>query len=87
MSVGPLGGLIASVAGSPLAQLKGTDVERSQQETANHERRVQTDLKAESADLFSRAQISFEKATAERECLVKEDQELYEVRPAKRKRG
>ena len=44
-------------------------------------------LKAESADLFSRAQISFEKATAERECLVKEDQELYEVRPAKRKRG
>ena len=32
MSVGPLGGLAQSAAGSPLAQTKGSDVERAQHE-------------------------------------------------------
>ena len=44
-------------------------------------------LKAETDDLFSKAKICFEKATAAPACLVKEDQELYEVRPARKKLG
>lgn len=42
-------------------------------------------LKAENADLFSNANLIFEKATTERAYLVKEDQALYEVKPAKKK--
>jgi DNA modification methylase len=42
-------------------------------------------LKAEIPDLFSSKKLVFEEATAERGCLVREDQALYEVRPAKRK--
>ncbi len=42
-------------------------------------------LKAENPDLFSSAKLIFEKASTERACLVKEDQELYQVRPAKKK--
>ena len=49
MSMGPLGGIAGSAAGSPLSQTKGSDVERAQQETSNQNRRVQTDLKAENA--------------------------------------
>jgi site-specific DNA-methyltransferase (adenine-specific) len=44
-------------------------------------------LKAENPDLFSNAKLVFEKATTERACLVREDHELYEVRPAKKKLG
>ena len=42
-------------------------------------------LKAENPDLFSSSKLIFEKATTERACLVREDQELYQVRPAKKK--
>jgi len=42
-------------------------------------------LKAENPDLFFNAKLTFEKATTERACLVREDHELYEVRPAKKK--
>ena len=49
MSVGPLGAVPASVAGSPLAQTKGSEIDRAQQDVAGQERRVQADLKAESA--------------------------------------
>lgn len=49
MSVGPLGGIAGSVAGSPLAQAKGSDVERAQQDAANQTRRTQSNQKAESA--------------------------------------
>lgn len=42
-------------------------------------------LKAENPDLFSNAKLLFEKATTGRACLVREDHELYEVRPAKKK--
>ena len=49
MSVGPLGGIAGSVAGSPLAQSKGSDVERAQQDSANQARRTTSDQKAESA--------------------------------------
>ena len=49
MSVGPMGGLAASAAGSHLAQSKGSDVDRTQQDSAAQQRRVQTDQKAEMA--------------------------------------
>jgi len=49
MSVGPLGGLAAGAAGAPLAQTTGSEVERTQQDVRNHERRVSNDLRAENA--------------------------------------
>lgn len=42
-------------------------------------------LKAQTASLFSRAQLLFEKVSTERPFMVKEDQALYEVRPARRR--
>lgn len=42
-------------------------------------------LKAENPSLFSDAKLIFERTNAERACLIKEDHELYEVRPAKKK--
>lgn len=42
-------------------------------------------LKAETTNLFSSAQLIFEKVPMDRACMVKEDQALYEVRPARRK--
>lgn len=42
-------------------------------------------LKAENTDLFPIANLVFEKASKEPACLIKEDQTLYEVRPAKKK--
>jgi len=42
-------------------------------------------LNAENSDLFSSSKLIFEKATTEGACLIREDHELYEVRPAKKK--
>ncbi len=42
-------------------------------------------LKAETADLFSTAELRFEKAPTETTAMVREDKALYEVRPAKKK--
>jgi site-specific DNA-methyltransferase (adenine-specific) len=42
-------------------------------------------LKAENPDLFTSSKLIFEKATTERTCLIREDHELYQVRPAKKK--
>jgi len=49
MSVGPLGGIAGSVAGSPFAQKHGSEVERAGQEKSSQQRRIATDQKAESA--------------------------------------
>jgi len=49
MSVGPLGGIAGSVAGTPLAQTKGSEIERAQQDLKNQQRRVQNNLRAENA--------------------------------------
>ena len=49
MSMGPLGGIASSAAGSPLSQAKGSDVERAEQDAAAQQRRVQADQKAENA--------------------------------------
>jgi len=42
-------------------------------------------LKAETTELFPNATLIFEKATSEQAHLVREDKELYQVRPAKKK--
>jgi modification methylase len=42
-------------------------------------------LKAETTDLFSRANLLFEKVTGKKACMVREDQTLYEVKPTKKK--
>ncbi|MEQ8787559.1 MAG: hypothetical protein RIC55_14745 [Pirellulaceae bacterium] len=48
MSMGPLG-IIGSAAGTPLAQIKGSDVDRAAQDTAAQARQTKADLKAEQA--------------------------------------
>ena len=42
-------------------------------------------LKAETTNLFSSAELIFEKVSREQACMIMEDQALYEVRPARRK--
>ena len=49
MSIGSLGGIANSVAGTALAQTKGSEVDRAQQETSAQQRHVQNDVKADSA--------------------------------------
>ena len=49
MSIGPLVGVYASAAGSPLAQITGSDVERTRQEVVNRERQAATDEQADRA--------------------------------------
>ncbi len=49
MSVGPLGGIAGSLAGSPLAQTSGSETDRARQDSGVRERRLQNDEKAETA--------------------------------------
>lgn len=49
MNLAPLGGVIAGAAGAPLAQSKGTDVERAQHHTATHSRQAQSAERADNA--------------------------------------
>ncbi len=44
-------------------------------------------MKAETGDLFSNVKLLFEKMATETASLVKEDQDLYKVRPARKKLG
>ncbi len=49
MSVGPLGGIGGSAAGSPLAQTSGSEVERGQQDATAQQTRSVSNQKAEAA--------------------------------------
>jgi hypothetical protein len=49
MSIGPMGALAGSAAGSPLAQTVGTETERAQQEVSGQQRRMDAEKKAEAA--------------------------------------
>jgi len=49
MSVGPLGGIAGSAAGSPLAQTSGSEVERTQQDATAQQARATSNQKAEAA--------------------------------------
>jgi hypothetical protein len=48
MSIGSLG-ILAGAAGTPLAQTKGSDVDRTQQDASSQQRHVNNELKAEAA--------------------------------------
>lgn len=47
MSMGPLGGIVGSVAGSPLSQTKGSSTERAARDAVTQETKDTLDLKAE----------------------------------------
>ena len=49
MSVGPMTGIAGSVAGTPLAQTKGSDIERTHQDAVVQQSSVENEEKAESA--------------------------------------
>ncbi len=49
MSVGPLGGIPASAAGSPLAQTQGAEADRTSEQDRAQQRRVRADQRAEDA--------------------------------------
>jgi hypothetical protein len=49
MSVGPLGGIIVSAAGTPGAQAKGSETERATQDAINQQRQAMTEQLAEAA--------------------------------------
>jgi hypothetical protein len=49
MSIGSLGGIAASIAGTSLAQAKGSEVDRVQQDTNAQQRQVHNEVKADSA--------------------------------------
>ncbi len=49
MSVGPMTGIAAGAAGTPLSQTKGTDLERTGQEVGAAQNAARGQLKAESA--------------------------------------
>ncbi len=49
MSIGPMNAIAASVAGTPLAQTRGPDVERAGQDLGVQQHAVQGELTAESA--------------------------------------
>ena len=78
MSVGPLTGLIGSLAGTPMAQSKGAEVERAQQDAAAQERRAASDQKADSASGIGQADGQ-DHETAERDA---DGRRLWERRPA-----
>ena len=49
MSIGPLGGILGSAAGAPLAQTSGADVERAKQDTIHQQRQVASQQQADTA--------------------------------------
>jgi len=52
MQVGPLGNIAAGAAGAPLAQTQGAERDRTHQQSAAHQRRIQTEqLAAEAAGI------------------------------------
>ncbi|QDT69636.1 hypothetical protein MalM25_25750 [Planctomycetes bacterium MalM25] len=56
MSMGPLGGIVGSVAGSPLSQTKGTSEERSAREAAAQDKADELDLRAEKSSGVGQAE-------------------------------
>ncbi|MBN2577389.1 MAG: hypothetical protein JXB10_00165 [Pirellulales bacterium] len=49
MSIGPMSGILASAAGAPLPQAKGTDVDQTQQADAAQLRQTASEKKADAA--------------------------------------
>lgn len=66
MSVGPLGGVVPSVAGAPFAQSQGSEIDRAKVESSHQERQIRNDAKAEAAEGIA-ATDGEEKETEERD--------------------
>lgn len=79
MSVGPTG-MMGNFAGTPLSQAKGTDTEKTQQDTANQSRQVAGDQSAESAQGIGEAEQ--DEQTHERDA---DGRRLWEKPPKKGK--
>ena len=47
MSIGPMGGVAGSAAGAPLSQTKGSETERTQKDSADTQRKVDQEAKAD----------------------------------------
>ena len=48
-NVGPMGGILGSAAGAPMAQKGGAEAERASQDAGSQQRKVATDKKAQDA--------------------------------------
>ena len=66
MSIGPMTGIAGSTAGTSLAQAKGSDLERTQQDVGAQQLVAQTEQKAESAAGVGEPDVE-EHETAERD--------------------
>jgi hypothetical protein len=82
MSIGPLG-FIGGVAGSSLAQSKGSELERTQHDVAGQERQTETGRKADSAAGIGAADGE-EHQTAERDA---DGRRLWEAPAGKKTAG
>ena len=49
MTMAPLGGIVSSAAGAPLSQATGSEVDRTQKDSAAHTRQVDANQQAERA--------------------------------------
>jgi len=78
-SVGPLGGVNVSAAGAPLAQTKGSDVDRAAQDVGAQRRAVVNEQKAEAAAGIGEADGE-EHQTNERDA---DGRRLWELPPEK----
>lgn len=76
MSVGPMGGILGSAAGAPLAQTKGSDNEKSIQEAAAQNRRAASAKKA--TDAAGVGQTEEDQGTSERDA---DGRRLWEKSP------
>lgn len=81
MSVGPLSGLNAGAAGTPLAQTKGSEADRAEHETGNQQRKVRNEVRAENASGIGQADGE-DHETAERDA---DGRRLWEENPGGQK--
>ena len=78
MSMGPLGGIVGSAAGTSLSQTAGAETERSQRDTAAQHRQIDGDLRSELASGIG--QTEQDQESSERDA---DGRRLWE-KPAKR---
>ncbi len=76
MSIGPSAGIVGSAAGAPLSQTRGSELERSQQESANQQRQVAGEKSA--ADSAGVGQASEDQEASERDA---DGRRLWEATP------
>ena len=83
MSVGPLGGVANSAAGAPLAQTKGSELQRSQQDNDVQQRQAFGEQRADSAAGIGEADGQ-DHETADRDA---DGRRILEKRPGRKQPG